>query len=85
MEEDNKLLHMLTSSVTHEMMTPLKCMIEFSKTSQSKFKKNNKEAKLITTTCKLMLAQVQLLLDKNKLEHHFFQADLEMHRLNNTI
>lgn len=31
-EADNKLLHMLTSSVTHEMVTPLKCMVSFSET-----------------------------------------------------
>jgi hypothetical protein len=26
---DNKMLSLLTSSVTHEMITPLKCIIEF--------------------------------------------------------
>jgi len=26
---ENKMLNLLTSSVTHEMLTPLKCIIEF--------------------------------------------------------
>ena len=31
-EEDNRLLQMLTSSVTHEMVTLLKCVVELSTT-----------------------------------------------------
>lgn len=31
-QADNKLLNMLTQSVTHEMVTPLKCMVSFAET-----------------------------------------------------
>jgi signal transduction histidine kinase len=57
-EADNKLLHMLTSSVTHEMLTPLKCMVSFSKTVLRALADSPKkyEAKLIMTTSKLLLS-----------------------------
>lgn len=80
MEADNKLLHMLTSSVTHEMVTPLKCMINFSEKVSDSMKSSKspgkKEARLITTTAKLLLSQVQLLLDKNMLEYDLFTPNL---------
>ena len=54
----NKLLGMLTSSVTHEMVTPLKCMITFETTLMNELKNSPKknEAKLIFTTAKLLLS-----------------------------
>jgi K+-sensing histidine kinase KdpD len=49
---------MLTSSVTHEMVTPLKCMITFETTLMNELKNSPKknEAKLIFTTAKLLLS-----------------------------
>jgi len=32
-QEDNRLLQMLTQSVTHEMVTPLKCVVELTTTT----------------------------------------------------
>lgn len=57
-EADNKLLHMLTSSVTHEMVTPLKCMVSFSEIVVKALANSPKkyEAELIMTTSKLLLS-----------------------------
>jgi K+-sensing histidine kinase KdpD len=58
MKETNKLLHMLTSSVTHEMVTPLKCMISFAAIVLKELQNSSKrkEAELIITTAKLLLS-----------------------------
>ena len=57
-EKANKLLHMLTSSVTHEMVTPLKCMISFAAIILKELQNSpkRKEAELIMTTAKLLLS-----------------------------
>jgi len=86
-EADNKLLHMLTSSVTHEMVTPLKCMVSFSETVLKELENSPKkhEAELIVVTSKLMLSQVKLLLDKNMLEHDLFLPNLEVASFNKSV
>lgn len=56
----NKMLSLLTSSVTHEMITPLKCVIQFGMTLlKSKDPSVVKEAELIVSTAKLLLSQVK--------------------------
>ena len=57
-EADNKLLQLLSSSVTHEMVTPLKCIINFSESLIKELRNSPKkiEAELILTTSKLLLA-----------------------------
>lgn len=56
----NKMLSLLTSSVTHEMITPLKCVIQFGMTLlKSKDLSVVKEAELIVSTAKLLLSQVK--------------------------
>ena len=50
--------------------------------------KNNpkeQEGKMIIVTARLMLAQVELLLDKNKLDKNMFAPKLELARLNTTV
>jgi K+-sensing histidine kinase KdpD len=49
---------MLTSSVTHEMVTPLKCMISFAAIVLKELQNSpkRKEAELIMTTAKLLLS-----------------------------
>jgi light-regulated signal transduction histidine kinase (bacteriophytochrome) len=86
-EKDNKLLHMLSSSVTHEMVTPLKVIINLASLVQKelKGKPREHEAKLIVVSAKLMLAQVQLLLDKNKFDKNMFTPILEQANLNQAI
>jgi hypothetical protein len=83
---ENKMLSLLTSSVTHEMITPLKCIIQFGTTL---LKSNDphvvKEAELIVSTAKLILSQVKHILDKNMLDNNTFTPSFEFHPLNKTI
>jgi signal transduction histidine kinase len=56
--ENNKMLTLLTSSVTHEMITPLKCILQFTinvleKTTDPVLKK---ELELILITTQLLLS-----------------------------
>ena len=83
----NKLLSLLTSTVTHEMVTPLKCMISFATSVLKELQNSPKkhEAELILTTAKLLLSQVKLLLDKNMLEHDMFQPNFEVSPVNKTV
>jgi light-regulated signal transduction histidine kinase (bacteriophytochrome) len=84
---ENKMLNLLTSSVTHEMITPLKCIIEFALNilKISKDPKLVKEAKLIISTSKLLLSQVKLLLDKNMLDNDLFVPNFAFQPLNKTL
>ena len=59
-QADNKMLSLLNSSVTHEMITPLKCIIQFgSNLLKSKDPTVHTEAELIVSTTKLILSQVK--------------------------
>lgn len=80
------MLSLLTSSVTHEMITPLKCVIEFGLILlKSKDPSVVKEAELIVSTAKLILSQVNQILDKNMLENNTFTPNFGFHPLNKTI
>lgn len=85
--EHNKMLTILTSSVTHEMITPLRCIIQFAsnvlKSTTNPAKK--KELELILSTAQLLLSQVKLLLDRNMLDRNIFIPNVEMHPFNATI
>ena len=83
---DNKMLSLLNSSVTHEMITPLKCVIQFGTTLlKSKDPKVVKEAELIVSTAKLLLSQVKQTLDKNMLDNNSFTPNFEYYPLNKSI
>jgi hypothetical protein len=70
---ENKMLSLHTSSVTHEMITPLKCIIQFGTTLlKSTDPKAVKEAELIVSTAKLILSEVKLILDKNLMDNNTF-------------
>ena len=86
-EAENKLLQLLSSSVTHEMVTPLKCIINFSESLIKELRNSPKktEAELILTTSILLLAQTKLLLDKNMLEHDLFVPNFEISPINKTV
>ncbi len=55
--------------MTHELITPLKCMASFSSSLVKELKKSPKrhEAELMLSTTKLVLSQVKLVLDRNML------------------
>jgi hypothetical protein len=81
------MLSLLTSSVNHEMITPLRCNIEFA-SSLLRISGDPmvlKEAKLILSTSKLLLSQVKLTLDKNMLDNDMFTPNFEYHPLNKTL
>jgi signal transduction histidine kinase len=67
----NDYLNMLTSTVTHELMTPLNCVLTFATTICSKVKNEfvRIQAKLIIDSVSLMRLQVRDLLDRARAEH----------------
>jgi len=72
-EAENKILSLLTTSVTHEMITPLKCIVQFGTTLlKSTDPLAVKEAGLIVSAAKLLLSEVKLILDKNLLDNNAF-------------
>jgi signal transduction histidine kinase len=74
------MLTLLTSSVTHELITPLKCIIQFtvSVLQRTNDPEKRKELELVLMTAQLLLSQVKLLLDRNMLEKGIFTSNLEM-------
>ena len=73
-EQKNNLLHLFTSSVSHEFMTPIRCMITFGQDlfKSLKSKSETKKALMIVNTGKLLLSQVKMLLDRGMLEKGHF-------------
>ena len=85
-EAENKILNQYTASVTHEMITPLKCIVQFGSTLlKSKDVKVVKEAELIVSTAQLLLSEVKLVLDKNMLDNNMFTPIYEFFPLKKTI
>ena len=81
------MLSLLTSSVNHEMITPLKCIVEFA-LNILKISEDDRliyEARLILSTTKLLLSQVKLSLDKNMLDNGLFAPNFEIYPLKKTI
>lgn len=80
------MLTLHTSSVSHEMITPLKCIIKLGRDlTKSNDERVSKQADLIVSTTGLILQQVKLILDKNMLDNNSFQLNFEFHSLNKTI
>ena len=83
------LVKLMTASVTHELVTPLKCIIQFGESVMSQCKKDRKlyeQCKLIVDTAFLLLAQVKCFLDKNILETtDSITPNLSMCSLKNTL
>lgn len=86
-ENEHKLLSLLTASVSHEMLTPIKCIVQMTKSLSENLKTGEfkYEAKLILSTTKLLMSQVKILLDKNLLDRDHFQPSIEPHSLNSII
>jgi signal transduction histidine kinase len=77
-EQKSSLLSLLTSSVSHELITPIRCMVTFgNELVNSKLKdKNKRKASLIVNTGKLVLTQIKMLLDRNMLENGNFAPQI---------
>lgn len=86
-ESNNRLLNMLTSSVTHELMTPLKCISSFARSLQKELQHSAKrqEAELIDVTSKLMISHVSLLLDKSMIENKVFKPNIALYPFNKIV
>lgn len=78
---------MVTSSVTHDMITPLRSVSCLSKRLSETLENTNghKDALLIYNTSQILLSQVKLLLDKNLLDNNRFMPSLDDHPINQTI
>lgn len=68
---ENKMLSMLQASVSHELITPIKCIGTFAKELVEMNAGNSSKkskAELIESTSKILLSQVKFLLDKGMLD-----------------
>jgi len=62
---------MLQASVSHELVTPIKCIGSFAKELAYLLQGNSQvkqKAELIESTSKILLSQVKFLLDKNMID-----------------
>ena len=85
-QAENRMLSLHTSSVSHEMITPLKCIIKLGRDlAKSIDARVSRQAGLIVSTSGLILQQVKLILDKNMLDNNSFTPNFEFHYLNKTI
>lgn len=73
-EDDKKMTNLLTASVSHELLIPLKCIGSFSSeiANQVKHKNLKYKAELVSSTSQLVLSQVKFLLDKTLLDQKIF-------------
>ena len=78
-EEKNTLLNLMTSSISHELMTPIRCIITFAEELLKKLRKGNSHhnASMIRNTGKLLLTQIKMLLDRGLMESGQFVPQIE--------
>jgi hypothetical protein len=69
------MTNMIVSSVTHEYLTPVRCIFNFASALATKVQgdDNKKNAKMIQTTSKLLLAQINMTLDGSLLDQNQFE------------
>lgn len=66
-ESENRFLNTLTSTVTHEMMTPLNCIITFGRSLLTT--KYKAKAKVIVNVAQLIKMNLKDLLDRSLIEN----------------
>lgn len=73
-KQELQILEIVTSSVTHDMLTPLKSVSCLSKKLSNSVESltQQKEAITIYNTTELLLAEVKLLLDRSMLNNNKF-------------
>lgn len=78
---------MLQNSVTHEMLTPLQCIVSFAKSLDKELTHSakRKDAQMISLTASLVLSQIKLMLDKSLLENNRFKANYQDCPINRVI
>lgn len=84
---ENKMLTLFTSSVTHEMITPLRCITQLATTINVKSidSLSRKQSSIIFSTCQLLQSEIKLLLDRNLIEKKSFRLHVEDFKLNEAI
>lgn len=87
MEQEQQLLKVREATVTHEMITPLRCISKFAEDLKGSLQDfaSNKVAELIYKTSKLLECQVNELLDKHMLEKNMVTLKLESLNLGTLI
>jgi hypothetical protein len=83
-QKELDIMDIVTSSVTHNMITPLKSMALLSRNLSQTLAGTTagKDTELIYSTSQLLLSEVKLLLDRSQLEHDRFFATLDQHPIN---
>jgi K+-sensing histidine kinase KdpD len=70
-QSENKMLSFLQASVSHELVTPIKCIGSFAQELVYALLSNSNlkyKAELIHSTSKILLSQVKFLLDKSMID-----------------
>ena len=69
-DNKNRVTSLMTASVSHELLTPLKCISSFGNELSTLIThvKLKYKAELIVSTSNLVISQVKFLLDKNLLD-----------------
>lgn len=87
-EQKQKLevIDTVTATVAHNMITPLKSISLLSRNmAQNLGLKSNKDVILVFSTSQLLLSDVMLLLDRNKLDKDIFKPNFTSLSVNKTI
>ena len=86
---DNKMLQVYNSSVSHELLTPLRCIVEISSKLVKQKKLINADAEfkmqVVVNSAQMLLNQVSGNLDKNLLDKDMFKPMFEAHKLYDVI
>ena len=74
----NKMMSLVQSSINHEMLTPIKCIIQTVSTFKHNFSEPHfdKDANLVICTAQMLQNQVKGNLDRNLLEQNEFTPQL---------
>ena len=81
------MMELMSAGVSHELITPLKCVLQLTRSLMKRISDPNqiKQARLITDTTNLLLAQVKCFLDKNTIEANKFRPHFEKSSLKITL
>ena len=82
-ESENRFFNTLTSTVTHEMMTPLNCIITFGRSLLNT--QYQAKAKVIVNVAQLIKMNLKDLLDRSLIENGKLVPNFEKHNLHKLI
>ena len=87
LETKNNMLNLMTANVTHEMTTPLSCIVSFAEmiVGMENLEEVSKLAVMITKTASMMKFQVRDLLDHNLLDRGLLVPQYNPANLNDLV